>query len=407
MCYTSASTGFQVTRWNQAWFDTFGFDPQVAQGQSGESLKIWVDPERRRQMLQGSLRGEANNEMEACLRFASGEVRTFLLSTVNLIEKQVVAVLVSFFDLTDLRQTQRELLNLKLALEGNVLHRTIQLQNANVDLSHALEKLKLTKDHLVQSEKLAALGAMMAGIAHELNTPIGNGITVATTLEHRIDEFSAHMAQGIKRSELVQLLNDIKLGAILVNRSLHRAGALISSFKQDAADHTAQHRKRFMLSHLVAEILPSLQVEVSNSDCELEAHIDDELAMDTFFAPLTNVITHIVQNALTHAFSDKRKGTICIMAKRSPEDPVIVLTISDDGCGIAASDIHHVFEPFFTTRFGQGRSGLGLHIVHNIVSGLLGGTIDVLSERKNGTTFVIKIPTEAPDRLDHTAQRQP
>jgi signal transduction histidine kinase len=306
-------------------------------------------------------------------------------------------VLFTYFDITERKRAQEEIQNLNAELEDRVAQRTVALESSNRELSLALTNLKTAKDQLVQSEKMAALGALVAGVAHELNTPIGNGLTVASSLQYQVAEFDALMIKGIKRSELQDFLENVRQAGDIVTRNLVRAGALVTSFKQVAVDQTSSQRRKFSLAVLVSEILLTLSPSIRRSTCTVTVDIGEDLEMDSYPGPLGQVLTNLINNAMVHGFPEAQTGSIAITAHVLNEDQLVVL-VQDNGCGIQKTDLPHIFEPFFTTRMGQGGSGLGLHIVHNLLTSVLGGHINVVSEPDQGATFKLTLPRIAPQQ---------
>lgn len=400
MGYLSNVDGFSSTQWNQAWFKTFGFDPATSQGKSGLELNVWVNQRERTDWLDRSVLGEAINDMELQLRRADGELRWISMSSRSFVEPSRTLVLFAFFDTTERRHQQEEILALNTQLEARVASRTSDLQNANKELSKTLDTLKMAKNQLVQSEKLAALGSLVAGIAHELNTPIGNGLTTASSLDYRVSEFASLFENGMKRSDLKSFLDSTRQATDLLLRNLSRAGDLVESFKQIAVDQTSSLRREFSLLSTVSEILLTLQPTLGLSKCSVETAIADDLHLNSYPGPLGQVLTNLINNAIVHGFDSGRvPGNIRIHAEAIDKEN-LTLNVGDDGCGIQAEDLGRIFEPFFTTRFGQGGSGLGLHIVHNIVTGLLGGQLDVSSSPGKGSTFTLKLPLVAPIQIN-------
>lgn len=402
MCYSSDSDGFSTAQWNQSWFDTFGFDAATAQGKSGLALGIWVNQADRARWLERSLRGEDTTDAEMLMRRADGELRWISMSSRTFVEPQRTLFLFTFFDITERRRAQQEILELNTQLEARVAQRTSDLQSANFELSQTLGTLNMAKDQLVQSEKLAALGALVAGVAHELNTPIGNGLTVASSLEYRVQEFDRLMASGLKRSDLQSFIDDTRQAADILSRNLMRAGALVASFKQVAVDQTSSQRRRFSLSSVASEILITLNPAIRKSACTVSMDMQNDLRMDSYPGPLGQVLANLINNAIVHGFDGgKIPGTITLVARAEGVSQVVI-QVRDSGRGIQKADLHRVFEPFFTTRLGQGGSGLGLHIAHSIVTGVLGGSIDVSSEAGSGATFTLTLPLCAPELLEST-----
>ena len=397
MGYSSSSDDFSSTHWNRAWFSTFGFDPMAMQGKSGLDLGVWVDPQERSKWLGRSLRGDEISNAETQLRRSDGELRWVAVSSRTFVEPQRTLVLFTYFDTTERRLAQEEILQLNADLEERVAARTLALEDANRELTNTLATLKAAQNQLVQSEKLAALGALVAGVAHELNTPIGNGLTVATSIDYRVKEFM-HLAEtGMKRSDLQTFLADMQHAADILSRNLARAATLVSSFKQVAVDQTSSQRRRFLLSTLINELLQTLNPSLGKTACKVINSANSDVAMNSFPGPLGQVLTNLINNAIVHGYGDGQAGTITISTPTVEQDQVAI-QVQDSGKGIDAANLSHIFEPFFTTRMGQGGSGLGLHIAHNLVTGLLGGTITVQSQPGQGASFLVTIPIHTPER---------
>lgn len=290
----------------------------------------------------------------------------------------------------------RKLWQANQSLEEKVRLRTQELSSRNDELAQTLETLSSTRDELVQSAKMAALGSLVAGVAHELNTPLGNGLTMASTLDERAKAFAKELDQGIKRSTLARFVEDARLAADVILRNLAKANDLVSSFKQIAVDQSSAMRRVFPLAQILTDIKVMISPSLDSAACSLQISGDcTDIELDSFPGPLEQAISNLVHNSIRHAYSDGAGGPIRITYTREGTD-AIRLEISDDGVGIPPDNLPRVFEPFFTTRFGQGGSGLGLHIVHNMVAGTLGGKVSVKSTLGQGTTFAIVIPRVAP-----------
>lgn len=301
-------------------------------------------------------------------------------------------------DVTDKRRIENEIRELNANLEQRVIERTEELQQANEELAFTLETLNKAQEELVRSEKLAALGSLVAGIAHELNTPIGNSVMVASTLADQTRALAnGYKNNGLKRSVLENYIDDAgKAGDILV-RNLQRAANLVNGFKQVAVDQTSSQRRTFSVAEVVSEIMLTLWPTLKKTSFVVTQNIPDSLTMDSYPGPFGQVITNLVNNALLHGFEGRSSGTVQIAAEEGPEG-WIELTVKDDGVGIPAANLGRIFDPFFTTKLGAGGSGLGLNITHNIVTGILGGRIRVQSQVGSGTTFILTLPLVAPQR---------
>ncbi len=283
-------------------------------------------------------------------------------------------------------------------LEERVRERTAELLDVNQELKGTLDKLRHAQGELVQQEKLAALGSLVAGVAHELNTPIGNGLTVATSMSDGTGKIIDAMEGGMTRSMLEQYLKDMDEGVSLVCMSLEKASELVSSFKQVAVDRTSAQRRRFQLSSLLKETRVTMATLMKHKPYELEIIEPVDVTLDGYPGPLGQVITNLLNNAILHGFDGLESGHITI--RTEPRDEGVQIEVEDNGKGIGAKDLSHIFDPFFTTKLGEGGNGLGLHIVHNIVTAALGGTIDVRSEVGRGTVFTVIIPLVAPEDVN-------
>lgn len=296
------------------------------------------------------------------------------------------------------RQREEDLCELNAELEQRVHNRTEELERSNAELSSAMQTLGMTQKELLRSEKLAALGGLVAGVAHELNTPIGNSLMIASTLDEHAEEFERQTAAGLTRSALNRHLAIGREAARSLVRNLQRAGELISSFKQVAVDQTTSQRRRFVLDEIVEEIVLTLKPAMRSAPWSITTCIPAGIAMDSYPGPLGQVLANLVANAVTHAFEGRTHGVIEIRAEIVGAESVR-LDVRDDGAGILPEHLGRIFDPFFTTRMGRGGTGLGLSICHGIVENVLGGRIDVSSEPGRGSCFSITMPRVAPQGM--------
>jgi len=289
-------------------------------------------------------------------------------------------------------------------LEDLVSARTAELRQAKEDAEHvneelttALDNLSMTQEELVRRDKLAALGSLVAGLAHELNTPIGNSLTMASSMSERSAELRRDLKDGLRRSVLEAYLKEAADADEVVLRNLNRAAALVASFKRIAVENDSNQRSRFRLGDLVAQLLESVQPEVLKQGLALIEDVEHWLEMDSYPGPLAQALRQLIDNSLAHAFDGQAAGhgSITLSAHDSGNGE-IAITLSDTGIGIPAGSMAHIYDPFFTTRLGAGHSGLGLYITHNIVTGVLGGRIEAASTPEQGTSFMLRLPKVAP-----------
>lgn len=266
----------------------------------------------------------------------------------------------------------------------------------------ALRELQEAQESLIEAEKLAALGGLVAGVAHEVNNPVGISLTVASSLVRRCETFAQELETGqLRKSKLKEFLEANRDAAQQLVSNLYRAGELIQAFKQVAVDRSHADRRLFDLREASEQIVASLRPGLRKSRVELVLQVPDGIVMDSYPGPYGQVVTNLVLNAATHAFADREDGRITISAVRKGDE--VEIAFRDDGAGMTADVRRRAFDPFFTTRRSQGGTGLGLHIVYNLVTARLGGEISLSSQLNAGTTFTILLPLRAPDEEETAA----
>ena len=261
----------------------------------------------------------------------------------------------------------------------------------------ALRHMQETQNFLIESEKLAALGRLVAGVAHEINNPVGTSLTVASSLERKISVIAAELAQDkLKRSTLKEFFEASHAASSQLLTNLHHAAELVQSFKQVATDRHYVNQRIFDLGELTEQLIMSLRPGLNNQNVTLRLDCQQGLAMNSYPGPYGQVLTNLFLNAVTHAFPDGKGGVVDIEVRGSGRDNVEIV-FSDDGCGMDLDIRRKAFDPFFTTRRDHGCTGLGLHIVHTIVANCLGGRIHLDSEPNEGTKIRIVLPRVAPE----------
>lgn len=291
----------------------------------------------------------------------------------------------------DRRRAEHECCQLNTELEERVSTRTAELAKANKELQAALENLRQTQGQLVMSEKLAALGGLVAGVAHEINTPVGVALSASSTMAEKNRILAALFTKGdMKRSDLAEYLESAREGLEMTLLNLNRASDLIRSFKMVAADQVSESRRSFNVREYIGQVLLSLRPKLKKTPHRVEVECDEDLVIESYPGALSQILTNFIVNSLTHAFGEGQAGLIRIAVARN--DGMLSLTYSDDGCGIAPEVQDRIFEPFYTTARAKGSTGLGLHIVFNIVTGTLGGTVTCCSAPGQGTTFQVRVP---------------
>jgi signal transduction histidine kinase len=260
----------------------------------------------------------------------------------------------------------------------------------------ALQNLRDTQESLIESEKLIALGRLVAGVAHEVNSPVGISLTVASTLQKKVEQFAAVAAgSDLRRSSLNEFLDIVRNASAQLVANLDRAAERIQSFKHVAVDQGQSHRRTFDAAELVEQILSHQARELWGRGITLRLQCQPKILMDSYPGPLGQVLTNLAVNSITHAFPNGRKRIIGIKLSEAGSGHIEIL-LTDDGCGMTPEVKRQAFDPFFTTNRHQGGTGLGLHTVHNIVADRLGGQVKLESQPGAGTRVQLILPRAAP-----------
>lgn len=284
---------------------------------------------------------------------------------------------------------QQQLYEYQHQLEQKVQERTHQL-------TQTLQELQDTQTELIRSEKMAALGQLVAGVAHEINTPIGNALLAASVLQNETQAFDQTYQQGgLKRSTLSGYLETATDSSRLVLRNLDSAAQLIQSFKQVAVDQASLEKRTFEVIPYIKSVLISLEPHLKNKEHQIVVNGDISLKMVSYPGALSQIVTNFVINSSQHAYRSGERGNLCFSLTHQGNH--VILEYADDGCGLSESAQERIFEPFFTTARDRGGSGLGLHIVHNIVTQNLQGTIQCESALGLGTKFILNLPLQISD----------
>ena len=265
------------------------------------------------------------------------------------------------------------------------------LREKNKELAQSMENLKLAQDQLLESERMASLGGLVAGIAHDVNTPLGVGVTAASFLNERLAKVRKNYAdKSLTNKTMASFLDEAEQTTNLLLTNLNRASDLITSFKQVAVDQTSEAERVFNLNNYLHEILQSLGPSFKHTRHEVNVQCPDDLYIRSAPGIIAQIITNMIMNSIIHGFENKADGHIDIAVQQDGED--VLLTYQDDGCGIPADQLGQLFDAFFTTKRGQGGSGLGTHIMYNLVTQALDGNIEASSEPGQGLRYEIRFP---------------
>ncbi len=296
-----------------------------------------------------------------------------------------------------LTQRESQLRSTNEQLELRVQERTHHLQTVNADLEQTMKRLEATQSELVQAGKMAALGGMVAGISHELNTPVGNAKLAASALVENARRLQEIVDSGkVSKSEIQRCTAAFEEGANLIDRSLERASDIVRSFKQVAVDQTSNRRRNFELGEVIRENYILLSPRLNKAGISVNMELPSKFEMNGYPGVIGQVLTNLLENAMLHGYSDSQGGQVDIVAQAVSQD-VVRLTVRDYGRGIANEALSKVFDPFYTTRMGQGGSGLGLSIVYSLITHSLAGKISVDSKVGSGTSFILELPMNSPE----------
>lgn len=291
------------------------------------------------------------------------------------------------------KKDEQEIRLLNQNLEIKVNQRTTALKEANQELLSTLERMHQYQNKIVENEKMASLGQMVAGVAHEVNTPLGLGITGSTLLKDKLAELKDHFDnKTLTSSHMQRFVDDGMENLELIYRNLNRAADLVSSFKQLAVTHEKQDIKQVKLVSFANEVITTLNSELSKFPHQIEVDGDTNLEVWTKPPVIQQILENLITNSLIHAFDEGEKGHIKI--SMSKQGAFATIDYQDDGKGVPVNIQSRVFDPFVTTRRGEGGSGLGLHLVYNLVTQALGGNIRLNDENAKGANFIIEIPIE-------------
>jgi PAS domain S-box-containing protein len=389
-----------IIEMNDSLLSQWGFTRPEVIGKTALQLKVWETPSERIGYV-NALHAQGHvHELEVRLCNNRGEVATCLLSSRVFNADGEAMIIFTPIDISRMRAIEDQIRHLNTDLEARVSERTKSLEHANQDLEIALKSMKNMQAEMFRSEKMAALGYLVAGISHELNTPIGNSLMVASTLKEHAANLASELGSGKpRRTILNELIAETKKGADILVRSLERAAQLIISFKQVSVDQSSNHRRSFDLGKSLEEILLTLEPMYRRSAHKLTLDLQAGIQMESYPGALAQIVTNAISNALNHAFENQAQGLMQLSSRRIDQEQVEII-FSDNGCGILLENLKRVFDPFFTTKLGQGGSGLGMNIVYNLVTEVLGGKVELHSELGKGSSLIIRLPLIAPQHED-------
>ena len=326
----------------------------------------------------------------------------------NLLLEQEVARKTSNLSqaMMDLQQQKYELEKQKLTLTEEVerrKHTEVELITKQNDLQRYLDELNLAQERLVGSEKMAALGGLVAGITHDINTPVGIGVTATSFLEERLAQVEqAYENKTLSPKALEEFINDAKQSTSLLTTNLQRASELVASFKQIAVDQASEAVRTINLKDYLGEIIRSLHPKLKKTAHKINLDCPEDLILNTPAGAVSQIFTNLIMNSVIHGFEGISEGTINI--KITQTDDLVDIIFQDNGKGVEQSQLDKLFDPFFTTKREQGGSGLGTHISFNLVKQTLGGDIEATSTVGEGLTYHISFPKDMPTPMAMLAE---
>lgn len=375
-----------VLDWNHQAEHMFGWNKEEALGRLVAELIV---PDRHRaahiaglkRMSEGSHGRNFAKRMETCGQDKSGREFPVELSVWSIPSAGMISFGSFVRDISERKRAEEDMRLLNEGLEARVQERTQELRHA--------------MDQIVESEKLASLGGIVAGVAHELNTPIGNILMMSSSLNDRVEKLLAAIEQGtLTRSMVTSALAGCDEASKLIVRSAGRASELIESFKSVAVDQASQRRRVFDLRALLGDIINTVAIATRQAHITLDLRVPSGIEMNSLPGDMEQIFNNFIMNSLHHGFEGRDSGCISIDAQEIGN--MVEIVYQDDGCGIPIELHKKVFEPFYTTKLGQGGSGLGMFIVHNLVHASLKGEIKLESDSGRGVRFTLTIPRITP-----------
>ncbi|MFW5500164.1 MULTISPECIES: cache domain-containing protein [unclassified Maridesulfovibrio] len=351
----------------------------------------WQDPPSLQKDLKEDIKNAANGHIirrEVKTNLPDGGTRyvDFSLKPAFDSEGKMLFLLAEGKDISELRSVQDQLSTLNRDLEQKVEERTAELRSS-------VERLESAQNQLIQSEKMAALGDLVAGVAHEINTPVGISVTSISFMEEKLKEISKKMESGqLRKSDFDKFISVAREATQSSMLNLHRAAELIGTFKQVAADQASGQKRTINFREYIDEILLSLRSKYKRTKHKINVHCAEDLILNTYPGAFMQIFSNLIINTLIHGFEGVEAGNIDIGVEVS--DDGIVIRYTDDGRGMSETNVNKIFEPFFTTKRGAGGTGLGMSIVYNLVNTRLGGTINCSSVEGQGTAFTIILPKD-------------
>ncbi len=379
---------------NKAFLDYFGYKKEEILGKSiiqikDTQLTRGYDLDDKEILLKGE-----SNTFSTNIYNAKRELRDVILfkNTFSNMSNKIDGIVGTVIDITELNNVTKELNQINKTLEEKIKDRTEDLEKSNDELEQTITNLIQTQKMLVEAEKMASLGGLVAGVAHELNTPVGNGLMGITHFLQISKKLEKDYANEIMTQsdfeEFLKITTDL---AQQININLKKTALLVKNFKQVSVDQTSEQKREFNLKLYLEEIIYSLNYLIKQTRLKVTIHCDDNIELNSYPGSYSQILTNLITNSIRHAFEKQEVGIISIDVKIK-EDKYLEFSYKDNGKGISEENLPKIFDPFFTTNREKGGTGLGLNIVYNVVTSTLKGSIECKSIEKEGVTFIIILP---------------
>jgi len=300
---------------------------------------------------------------------------------------------ITYTDISEQKNTEATISKINESLENRVTERTLVIQQTNIALENSLQQLQDTQQQLIQSEKLAALGQLVAGVAHEINTPVGVCVTAISFLADKTDYIKGlHEQQRLSSKEFQEFLENCQNSLSYTMKNLNKSAKLVSSFKQLSMEQYIEERQTFILYTHIQDLLLNLATHFAENKAQVMINGDQTMQMNSFPGIILQVFTSLILNSVRHGFVDKEIGQGLITISYQDKGDFMEICYADNGVGMDEEQVEKIFDPFYTTSRGKGDVGLGMHLVFNLVNQTLRGSISCQSKPGDGVLFTLKIP---------------
>ncbi len=391
----------RIVEVSDSFYNNFGYSAEEVIEQTSIGFGLWETSDMRDELYARIFKGQRVLDFEARWLTKSKELLTGKLSAEIIEIASEPFMLLLWSDITELKKAAQALQDANEYLEQRIVERTEdylaanqELQATNIELSEALNNLKRAQQKLVQSEKLASLGSMISGMAHEINTPVGIVITSVSYLAREMKALRKKYDGGsLSRRELTEFFSEQDEILHIIENNLERTDQLIKSFKRISADQITDEKQLFDLKDYLKELIGSLEPLLKKGPYPITVSCSDNVKIRSYPGAFAQIVTNLINNSILHGFTTGLPGTMTLDV--SLKEDTLRIAFEDDGMGMVSTVRENIFDPFFTTKRGaEGGMGLGLHLVYTTVTQTLGGEIECFSEPGQGTRFVLLIPIE-------------